>query len=306
MSAGIEVSPSVASSLAAGEPVVGLESTVIAHGLPRPRNLEVALQIETAVRDAGAQPATIGILDGRVRVGLSEDELTALATGDEVVKVSLGDIAPVVSSRRLGATTVAATVRISDAVGVRVVSTGGIGGVHRGGEASLDISADLTQLGRSPVSVVCSGVKSVIDAERTLEVLETLGVPVVAYGTDELPAFYALTTGVPLEHRVDTPDQAARLMRAQEQLGAPAGIVFAHPPPPDLALPPEEVEAHVSRSLADARAGGLAGKALTPYLLEQLARRSGGRTLEVNAALLVSNARVAARIAAAYAGLARG
>ncbi len=299
----LEVRPEVEEALAAGRPVVALESTVIAHGLPRPRNLETALQMEAAVRAEGAVPATVGVLAGRPVVGLCRSEIETLAGSDGVVKVSRRDLAAVVARGEHGATTVAASIWLAARADIRLLATGGIGGVHRGAEASLDLSADLTELGRTPVAVVCAGAKAVLDLPRTLEVLETLGVPLVGYGTSELPAFYARESGLSLEHRVDTPREAARLMAAQWSLGLDSGIVFACPPPSERALGRSEVEALVAEALERAAAEGIRGKALTPYLLQQLAELSGGRTLEANIALLEQNARIAARIAAAYAEL---
>ena len=299
----LQVSSEVERALADQKPVVALESTVIAHGLPWPRNLETALQMEAVIRAEGAVPATIGILNGQPVAGLSPEEIEILATSDGVAKVSLRDVAAVVARGGHGATTVAASIWLAASAGIRVLSTGGVGGVHRGGKMSLDLSADLIELGRTPVAVVCAGAKAVLDLPRTLEVFETLGVPVVGYGTDEFPAFYARQSGLQLEHRVETPREAARLMAAQWSLGLDSGIVFACPPPSERALGRSEVEALVAEALERAAAEGIRGKALTPYLLQQLAELSGGRTLEANVALLEQNARIGARIAADYAKL---
>ncbi|MFQ5747523.1 MAG: pseudouridine-5'-phosphate glycosidase [Gemmatimonadota bacterium] len=304
MSPTIDVRPEVARALEAGAAVVALESTVIAHGLPHPRGVEAALGMESAVREEGALPATIAILAGRVCVGLTPEEIGALA-GGEVRKVSCRDLASVIAGGETGATTVAATARVATRAGIRVFATGGIGGVHRGGEESLDVSADLVELARSSVAVVCAGAKAILDLRRTLEMLETLGVPVIGYGTDELPAFYATESGLAVPHRADTPEEVARLLDAQWGLG-PGGVVVAVPPPAAEALEREEMEALVARALADAGDAGIDGAELTPYLLAHLAEASGGRTLAANLALLARNARVAARIARAYAGLPPG
>jgi len=286
--------------------VVALESSVFAHGLPHPHNLDTARRMETAVREEGAVPATTGVLDGRLVVGLSGEEIERLAQAHGVAKVSRADLSSLLVTRRPGATTVAAAIFLAAQAGIRVLATGGIGGVHRGGERSLDISADLGELARTPLAVVCSGAKGILDLPRTLEMLETLGVPVVGYGTSEFPAFYAQQSGLFLDHRVDTPAEAAGLMAAQWDLGLSAGIVFAHPPPAESALGSAELEALVERATASATSDGIRGKALTPYLLDRLARESGGRTLECNLSLLVQNARVAARIAVSYSALRRG
>lgn len=296
----IEVRAEVAGALAEKRPVVALESTVITHGLPRPLNLETARKMEAAVREEGAVPATIGVLKGRAVVGLSAEEIELLANAEDAAKVSRRDLAAVAATGRLGGTTVAASVFLAGRAGIRVFATGGIGGVHRGGEKSFDISADLTELARTPVAAVCAGAKAVLDLPRTLEVLETLGVPVVGYGTNEFPAFYSRESGLRLDYRVDRPEEAARLMEAQWDLGLTAGIVFANPPPAESALVGAEVERLIEAALSAAARVGISGKAVTPYLLDQLAKKSGGRTLEANVALLVANARVAARIAAAY------
>lgn len=302
----LEVRPEVTAALAAGRAVVALETAVLAHGLPRPRNLEAARRVEAAVREEGAIPASVGVVEGRVVVGMGEEELRRLAAADGVWKASVRDLGPLVAAGRLGATTVAATACAAARAGIRTVATGGIGGVHRGGEGTLDISADLVELARRPVAVVCSGAKAVLDLPRTLEVLETLGVPVVGYGTDELPAFYARESGLRLEHRVETPEEAAAVVRARWSLGLTGGVAFAVPPPEDAALPRAEVEAWVARASEEAAARGVSGKRLTPFLLDRLARLSEGRTLTANLALLERNARVAARIALALAATVTG
>jgi pseudouridylate synthase len=301
----ISVRDDIAAALVACAPVVALESTVIAHGLPRPRNLDTALNMEAAVREAGALPATVGILDGKIVVGLTSEQIARIADSTDVAKASSSDLSGVLASQRLGATTVAGTVYVAARAGIRIVATGGIGGAHRGSENTFDISADLTELARTSVAVVCAGAKAILDLPRTVEVLETLGIPVVGYGTNEFPAFYSRESGLPLQHRVDTPDEAARLMCIHWDLGwlgqgSTAGIVIVNPPPTEKALPRAEVESLVTAALESAEAQGIRGKSVTPFLLQELGRNSGGKTLETNIALLDSNARLAAGIAAAY------
>jgi pseudouridine-5'-phosphate glycosidase len=295
----LAVHPEVAAALAARRAVVALESTVIAHGLPRPQNLAAARALEEEVRGLGSTPATIAIADGRAVVGADDALLTRLAEDRSVAKVSLRDLAPVLARRGLGATTVAATVEIAARAGVSVMATGGIGGVHRGGELSLDESADLESIARNPVCVVCAGAKLVLDLALTLERLETLGVPVVGYGTDELPAFYVRSSGLPLAHRVDDALAAARVVR--EQLARGAGIVIAVPIDAADALDRSEAEAQVDGAIEAAERQGVRGAALTPFLLGRLSDATGGRSLAANLSLLRMNARVAAQIALALA-----
>jgi len=295
----LAVHPEVAAALAARRAVVALESTVIAHGLPRPQNLAAARALEEEVRGLGSTPATIAIADGQAIVGADDALLVRLAEDPAVAKVSLRDLAPVLARRGLGATTVAATVEIAARAGIPVMATGGIGGVHRGGERSFDESADLEAIARNPVCVVCAGAKLVLDLALTLERLETLGVPVVGYGTAELPAFYVRSSGLRLEHRVDDALAAARV--AREQLARGAGIVIAVPIAADDALDRREAEAEVARALQAAERQGVRGAALTPFLLGQLSDATGGRSLAANLSLLRANARVAAQIALALA-----
>jgi pseudouridylate synthase len=295
----IDVRPAVASALAARRPVVALESTVIAHGLPRPMNLETARGMETEVRGAGATPATIAVADGAAVVGADETLLARLANEEGVAKVSLRDLAPVLARRILGATTVASTIEIAARAGITVMATGGIGGVHRGAQRSFDESADLEAIARNAVCVVCAGAKLVLDLELTLERLETLGVPVIGYGTDELPAFYVRSSGLRLPHRVDDALAAARI--AREQLARGAGLIIAVPVAAGDALDRREAEAEVARAIDAAEAAGVRGAALTPYLLGALGEATGGRSLRANISLLRQNARVAAQIALALA-----
>ena len=301
----ISVRDDVAAALERGAPVVALESTVIAHGLPRPRNLETARKMEAVVREAGATPATIGILDGKMIVGLTDEQIVFLAEAQDVAKVSRSDLSAVLASGRPGATTVAGTMFIAARAGIHVFATGGIGGVHRGSENTYDISADLTELSRTQVAVVCAGAKAILDLPRTVEVLETLGIPVVGYGTNEFPAFYSRESGLPFQHHVDSPHDGARLLRIQWDLGCfgqgtSTGVVIANPPPAESALAREEIESLIVSALQAAELAGIRGKSVTPFLLEEVGRTSHGKTLETNIALLMNNAGLAARIAVAY------
>jgi pseudouridine-5'-phosphate glycosidase len=316
----LEIGPEVRDALSRGQPVVALESTVIAHGLPYPRNLEAARMLESAVRHEGAVPAAVGLLEGRAIVGLSGEQVRILAGGEpsgsevslaesssdgtrttetDVAKVSLRDLGPVLAAGRPGATTVASTAHLAALAGIRVFATGGIGGVHRGGQTSLDVSADLPALSRTPIAVVCAGAKAILDLARTLEVLETLGVPVVGVQTDEFPAFYTRESGLPLEHRIDSAEEAARLLSAHWEVGLTTGVVLCNPPPAEAALASEDVETWIRRAEQEAEDSGITGKHLTPWLLARLARLSDGKTVETNLALLEDNARLAARVAVA-------
>ncbi len=303
----LTVREDVAAAIAAGQPVVALESTVIAHGLPRPLNLQTAGAMEAAVREAGATPATVGVLHGKLVVGLSPEQIAFLSEAESVAKVSRADLAPVLASGMPGATTVAATMIAAQMAGIRIFATGGIGGVHRGGENSMDVSADLTELGRTRVAVVCAGAKAILDLPRTLEVLETFGVPVVGYATKEFPAFYSRESGLQLVHSVQTPDEAAKVMKSQwgsgkrgVSEGTKTGILFAYPAPRESALPRGEIDAFIAAALRAAETAGVRGKDVTPFLLQEVARLSGGKTLKANIALLVANATLAGQIAVSY------
>ncbi len=276
---------------------VALESTVIAHGLPWPHNLETARRLEQAVRDVGAIPQTIGIIGGQVRVGLTDAELTHLARARAVRKVSRRDLPIVTALKQDGATTVAATMYLAARAGIQVFATGGIGGVHRG--HPFDVSADLEELAQTPICVVCAGAKAILDLPLTLEALETRGVPVIGYRTDEFPAFYSRSSGLPVDQRVETPEEAAAIFRAQRALGLPGGMLVVVPIPEEAEIPRQRIEPVIERALAEAEARGIRGKEITPFLLAQVAELSGGDALEANLALLENNARVAARIALA-------
>ena len=299
----VRLSEEVEAARSAGEPVVVLESSVIAQGLPHPVNLEAARVCEEAVRQAGAVPAVVAVVDGVVRCGLSPGEVRRLASGAEHRwKIGVGELASAVLQKATGGTTVSATCAVAAACGLPIFATGVIGGVHRG--EGGDVSADLAALARYPGMVVCAGAKSVLDLPRTLEALEALGVPVLGYGTSEFPAFYADRSGLRLEHRADTPELAAEALQAQrDRLGLPQAIVLTVPPPIEVALDRDEVDRALVAAEADARRQGVTGKAVTPFLLARLIEATGGRTLRANVALLAMNARVAGEVAVAYAGL---
>ncbi len=299
----LRILPEVRRALTDGRPVVALESTIITHGMPAPRNLETARAVEAAVRDGGAVPATIALLDGRIAVGLDAEDLERLAAEKDVAKVSRADLPAVLAAGGAGATTVAATMICADLAGIRVFATGGIGGVHRGAEQSFDVSADLQELGRTPVAVVCAGAKAILDLPKTLEVLETLGVPVIGVGTDDLPAFYSRSCGLKAPLRRDTAEEIAAVMAAKWELGLGGGLVVANPIPAAQEIPAAEIAGHIESALAEAAAQGIAGKAVTPFLLARLEQLTGGRSLEANVALVVNNAGLAAAIAVAYAAL---
>ncbi|MEN9799766.1 MAG: hypothetical protein RL653_3463 [Pseudomonadota bacterium] len=296
----------VREALAAGRPVVALESSVVAQGLPRPHNLEAARACERTVRSAGAVPATTAVVDGALCVGVTAAELERLAEAQGTWKVGSRDLAVAVAQRATGGTTVSATCELAAAAGIRMFATGGIGGVHRAVERDWDISQDLYALQRFPVAVVCAGAKSILDLPKTLEQLETLGVPVVGYRTREFPAFFSVGSGLSLEHSVDSADAAARVVHARVDLLGQGGMLLAQPPPANHALAREQVEKEIDRALAEASERGISGKAVTPFLLGRVAALTGGRTLEVNLALLEANARLAAEVAVAFAELRRG
>ncbi len=280
------------------KPLVALETSVLAQGLPYPHNLEAAQRCEAAIRDEGAVPAAMAVIEGVLCVGLDEAQTERLATGKKLMKIGSRDLAVAVARRATGGTTVSATCEMAAAAGIHFFATGGLGGVHRGVEQHLDISQDLPAIARWPVAVICAGAKSVLDLPRTMELLETLAVPVVGVGTSELPGFYTRETGLTLEHRVDTPAEAAELVRARRDLGQ-GGLVLAVPPPAKTALKRAEVEKHLAAALALAKRQSIEGKAVTPFLLGELAKRTKGKSLSANLALLENNARYAARVAVA-------
>lgn len=296
------VADEVAAALAAGQPVVALETTLVTHGLPQPRGLAMARQLEAAVRAAGATPATIGILAGAVRVGLAPEELESLAASD-AVKVNLGNLAAVVAAGRAGSTTVAATAWAAARAGIRMFATGGIGGVHRDAPESGDVSADVPALARFPVAVVCAGAKAILDLPRTRELLETLGVPVLGLGTDEFPAFYRRASGLGVDARCESPAEAAVTIATHFGLGLSGGLVVANPIPAAQELAGDIHDAALVLALADATAAGIRGREVTPFLLERIRVLTGDASLAANEALLVQNARTAAEIAVSLAKL---
>jgi pseudouridine-5'-phosphate glycosidase len=297
----ISLNPEVAAALRAGRPVVALESTIVSHGLPRPDNLKVAQEIEQTVRDAGAVPATIGMVGGQLLVGLDAGQLTRLATAD-VAKLSLRDLAVAAAAGVDGATTVAATAAVAARAGIGVFATGGLGGVHRAAAESFDESADLTALAHMPITVVCAGVKSILDVGATLERLETLGVPVVGYTTRRFPGFYLSDSGYDLDWSVHTPAEVARIMRARAGHGVSgAGLIVANPLPPDEQLDPELHDRVLAEGLAGLARDGITGKAVTPYLLAHFHSATGGQSLAVNVRIILRNARLAAEVAVASA-----
>ncbi|MCW2639391.1 MAG: Indigoidine synthase family protein [Dactylosporangium sp.] len=296
----IRPSAEVAEAIQAGRPVVALESTIVSHGLPRPDNLKVAHEIEQTVRDAGAVPATIGMVGGQLVVGLDSSQLTRLATADGVAKLSVRDLAVAAAAGADGATTVAATAAIAARAGIAVFATGGLGGVHRGAAESFDESADLSALARTPVTVVCAGVKSILDVGATLERLETLGVPVVGYGTRRFPGFYLTDSGHDLDWSVRSPEDVARIMRARAGHGVSgAGLIVANPLPTDEQLDPQLHDQVLADGLAGLARDGIAGKAVTPYLLAHFHSATEGRSLAVNVRIILRNAELAARVAVA-------
>src|SRR5215212_5337589 len=293
----LNLAPNVANALRDNRPVVALESTVIAHGLPRPQNLEVAHRLEEIVRESGAVPATIAIIDGQLTVGLDDEQLRRLAQQTDIRKISTRDIPLAIAQCWNGATTVASTIWIAHRAGIKVFATGGIGGVHRG--SLPDVSADLPELARTPIIVVCSGAKIVLDLPATREWLETHAVTVVGYQCDELPAFYSRKSGLPIDARVDSAEDVAKIFSAQRDLGIQSALLVVVPVPAKFEVPAEELQIVLTTALEDAEWKGVAGPALTPFLLGQMAERSGGSTLRANIALLENNARVAAEIARA-------
>jgi pseudouridine-5'-phosphate glycosidase len=292
-------SEEVARALAANRPVVALETTLVTHGLPHPNGVRAALALETEVRGAGAVPATIGVLEGRVRVGLSPEELERLATAPGVAKLNLSNFAAVLASGEAGSTTVAATMFVAHRAGIAVFATGGIGGVHRDAAESGDVSADLTALSRIPVVVVCAGAKAILDLPRTVEMLETLGVPVLGLGTGEFPAFYRRESDLPLDRRFESVDPLAEAVRAHFELGLATGVLVANPIPEAEQMPRELYDRALAEALAAAATQGIRGRAVTPFLLERMRVLTGGESVRANLALLRNNARVAASLASA-------
>ena len=305
MTNAFDMTPEVAKALADGAPVVALESTIITHGMPYPQNLEMARQVEAEIRKGGAAPATIAVIDGRIRIGLDDAAMEKLAKTPQaqVMKLSRADLAVCVAMGRTGATTVAATMICAKLAGIEVFATGGIGGVHRGAELSFDISADLQELAQTPVTVVCAGAKAILDLPKTLEVLETLGVPVIAYGQDQLPAFWSRESGLKAPLRMDSAAQIARAAAARKALAIPGGQLVANPIPVEAEIPRATIGPIVEQALADAARHRIAAKAVTPYLLQRIFELTEGRSLAANIDLVMNNARLGASIAGELAAL---
>jgi len=301
MSVLLDVGSEVAGALEAGRPVVALESTIITHGMPFPQNLEMARDVEQVIRTAGAVPATVAIMDGRMIAGVAGDALERLAReGHAAAKASRRDMAAILAKKHIAGTTVATTMQISAMAGIKVFATGGIGGVHRGAEETFDISADIPELARTQVAVVCAGAKSILDLGKTLEVLETNGVPVIGYGTDEFPAFYVRESGLPVDHRFDRPAEVAAMLKVQWALGM-GGVLVANPIPAEFALDAEGIEQRIAEVVAEAAARGVDGKALTPFMLQRIFELTEGKSLVANIALVKNNAQIAAQSALALA-----
>ncbi len=295
----LDISPEVQQALADGKPVVALESTIISHGMPYPKNVETAMLVEKTIRENGAVPATIAIIGGRLKAGLSPEEIEYLGkSGRKVAKVSRRDLAAIVARGADGATTVTTTMIIAHMAGIKVFATGGIGGVHRGAETTMDISADLEELAGTPVMVVCAGAKSILDLSLTLEYLETKGVPVIGYGTDELPAFYTRSSGFGVDYRVDTPAQLAAMFKAQQELGMKGGMLVTNPIPEQYAMDKAVIDAAIEQAVAESKEQGIHGKETTPFLLARVVELTGGDSLESNIQLVLNNAIVASKTAA--------
>ena len=297
----LDIKPEVAEALAQGKPVVALESTIISHGMPYPQNVETALNVEKIIRENGAVPATIAIIGGRLKAGLTPEEIEYFGKkGQAIHKASRRDIAMLCARGEDGATTVTTTMMIAHMAGIQIFATGGIGGVHRGAETTMDISADLEELGQTPVMVICAGAKSILDLGLTLEYLETKGVPVIGYGTEELPAFYTRQSGFSVDYRVDTPAELAAAFRASRDMGLKGGMLVTNPIPQEYAMPLDTINAAIDQAIAESREKGIHGKATTPFLLARVAELTGGDSLASNIRLVYNNAAVAAQTAVEF------
>lgn len=300
----LDVNPEVAAAIAAGKPVVALESTIISHGMPYPQNVETALNVERIIRENGAVPATIAIIGGRLKAGLTPEEIEYFGKkGQAIAKASRRDLTVLCARGEDGATTVTTTMIIAHMAGIKIFATGGIGGVHRGAETTMDISADLEELAQTPVMVVCAGAKSILDLGLTLEYLETKGVPVIGYGTNELPAFYTRQSGFGVDYRIDIPEELAAAFKASQDLGLKGGMLVTNPIPEEYAMPPETINAAIDQAIAECNAKGIHGKATTPFLLARVAELTGGDSLASNIRLVCNNAKIAAQTAVAYCKL---
>lgn len=300
----LDVNPEVAAAIAEGKPVVALESTIISHGMPYPQNVETALNVERIIRENGAVPATIAIIGGRLKAGLTAEEIEYFGKkGQAIAKASRRDIAVLCARGEDGATTVTTTMMIAHMAGIKVFATGGIGGVHRGAETTMDISADLEELAQTPVMVVCAGAKSILDLGLTLEYLETKGVPVIGYGTSELPAFYTRQSGFGVDYRMDSPEELAAAFKASHDMNLKGGMLVTNPIPEEYAMPLDTINAAIDQAIAECEAQGIHGKATTPFLLARVAELTGGDSLASNIRLVYNNAKLAAQTAAAYCRL---
>ena len=298
----LSVSPEVQEAIEAGKPVVALESTIISHGMPYPQNVETALNVEKIIRESGAVPATIAVIGGRLKAGLSPEEIEYFGKkGREIIKVSRRDIAAVCARGLDGATTVTTTMMIAHMAGISFFATGGIGGVHRGAETTMDVSTDLEELANTPVTVICAGAKAILDLKLTLEYLETHGVPVIGYGTEELPAFYSRHSGLKVDYRMDTPEEIAAAFLAQRQMGLKGGMLVTNPIPEQYAMDDAVINGAIDQAVRESTEQGIKGKEITPFLLARVAELTGGDSLESNIQLVYNNARTASAIAAAYA-----
>ena len=293
----LDIKPEIKKALEEGKAVVALESTIISHGMPYPRNVETALNVEQIIRDNGAIPATIAIMDGKLKVGLNKDEIESLGKSSDAIKCSRRDIPFILAKKLDGATTVASTMLIASMAGIKVFATGGIGGVHRGAQETFDISADLQELAHTDVAVVCAGAKSILDIGLTLEYLETQGVPVVGFGTDELPAFYTSKSGFGVDYRVDTPEELAEALKTKWDLGIEGGVVVANPIPPEYEMDPAVIDSAISEAVKEADLKGIKGKESTPFLLAKVKEITGGSSLDSNIQLVYNNAVLGAKIA---------
>ena len=300
----LDVNPEVAEAIANGKPVVALESTIISHGMPYPQNVETALNVERIIRENGAVPATIAIIGGRLKAGLTAEEIEYFGKkGQAIHKASRRDLAVLCARGEDGATTVTTTMIIAHMAGIKIFATGGIGGVHRGAETTMDISADLEELGQTPVMVVCAGAKSILDLGLTLEYLETKGVPVIGYGTEELPAFYTRQSGFGVDYRIDTTEELAKAFKVQNELGFKGGMLVANPIPEEYAMPLETITAAIDQAIAECNEKGIKGKETTPFLLARVAELTGGNSLASNIRLVYNNAKVAAQTAVHYCNM---
>ncbi|MDO5153867.1 MAG: pseudouridine-5'-phosphate glycosidase [Eubacteriales bacterium] len=300
----LDVNPEVAAAVAEGKPVVALESTIISHGMPYPQNVQTALNVERIIRENGAVPATIAIIGGRLKAGLTPEEIEYFGKkGQAIHKASRRDLAVLCARGEDGATTVTTTMIIAHMAGIKIFATGGIGGVHRGAETTMDISADLEELGQTPVMVVCAGAKSILDLGLTLEYLETKGVPVIGYGTEELPAFYTRQSGFGVDYRIDTPEELAAAFKASQEMGLKSGMLVTNPIPEEYAMPLDTINAAIDQAISECKAKGIHGKETTPFLLAKVSELTGGDSLASNIRLVYNNAKVAAQTAVAYSKL---